>query len=320
MILAFALLLGTVSVAVIGPAVLNLMVWRNIDPHIVLVTWIVLVGATFLTMVATLGVILLPTHGPAPALLEFVHHCWFAITHGAFPGVHEMAALAVLLVVAIPSAIVGRGLLRFLRHQRRLHSKHLELLRITSACEPGAYTTMWLPHQRPLAYSVSGSPAIIVATDGVRQTLTNTDTAAVLEHERAHLRGHHHLLVGLADVLANSVPWAPLMKHSPALVRTAVELAADRAAAREHGTGPVRSALRRMSAHGGSSTPQHALGMADDSVALRLNHLDKLTTRDVTSTARRLLLSGFAGVVAASSPVLTGMGILMTIGLVTCLL
>lgn len=81
----------------------------------------------------------------------------------------------------------------------------------------------------------------------------------------------------------------------------------------------VRFALRRMSAHGGSSTPQHALGMPDDSVALRLNHLDKRTTRDVTSRARHRLLSDFAGLVAASSAVLTGMGILITIGLVTCL-
>ncbi|GAB3685421.1 M56 family metallopeptidase [Saccharopolyspora sp. ID03-671] len=316
MILALALLVGVVAVAGSGPAFLDRMIRHKTDPQAVLVTWIVLVVATFLTMIATLTVVLLPTSGPTPLLVQLVHHCWLAVRHGAVPRFHEIAALALIGALLLTAVQTGVGLLRYGRHQRKLHHKHLQLLRGIANCEQGPFITMWLPHSKPLAYSVAGSPSFVVATEGVRNELAEIDAAAVLEHERAHLRGRHHLLVGLAEALAKSVPWIPLTRRSPELVRTAVELAADRAAARKHGPGAVQSALRMMSAMGGPDTPQHALGMTDSCVALRLDHLGELP--EGATVAKRLLLSGTAGLMAASAPAMAGIGSLTVIGILTC--
>lgn len=316
MIVALALLLGVVLVAGGAPAVLDRMVERRVDPQVVLVTWVALVTATFLTVLATLVLVLLPTHGPKPLLLQLVHSCWTALQHGAMPQLHEVTALLLLVPVSAVAVLLGRGLLRYVRQQRRLHERQLELLRITAESEAGRFPTMWLPHPKPLAYSVAGSPAFVVATQGVRDELCQADAAAVIEHERAHLRGRHHLLVGLAEALAKSVPWVPLTRHSPRLVRTAVELAADRAAARTHSSAAVRSALRIMATGGGPSTPQHALGMADACIALRLHHLDRLGNGP--GTVARLFMSVIAALAAATSPALAGIGVLMAVGLTTC--
>ncbi|GAB3671726.1 M56 family metallopeptidase [Saccharopolyspora sp. ID03-671] len=316
MIVALALLLGVVLVASSAPAVLDRMIKHRVEPQVVLVTWLVLVTATFLTVLATLLVVLLPTHGPKPILVQLVHHCWTALRHGAVPQLHELTALVLLVPVSIVATLLGRGLLRFTRQQRRMHERHLELLLITAEAEAGRFSTMWLPHPKPLAYSVAGIPPFVVATQGVRDELGAAEADAVIEHERAHLRGRHHMLVGLAEALAESVPWVPLTRHSPRLVRMAVELAADRAAARTHSPAAVRSALRIMADESGHTTSQLVLGMAESCTQLRLQHLDKL--RASSSIVKRLIMAGFATSIAASSPLLAGMGVLMAIGTVSC--
>ncbi|MCI2420643.1 hypothetical protein MOQ72_24635 [Saccharopolyspora sp. K220] len=168
MILALALLVGVVLVASGAPAVLDWMIDRRVDPQAVLVTWVVLVGATFSTVVVTLAIVLLPAHGPAPMLLQMAHHCWTALRHGYAPQLHELTALLLFVVVSAVAVQVGRGLLRYARQQRQLHARQLELLRITAKPEAGSFPTMWLPHPHPVAYSVAGAPAFIVATKGIR--------------------------------------------------------------------------------------------------------------------------------------------------------
>ncbi|MGW5644399.1 M56 family metallopeptidase [Saccharopolyspora sp. NPDC003752] len=317
MILAFALLVGVGIVVGYSPGPLDRMMARRIDPQVVLATWVALVATTFLTVVAALVVVLLPAHGPTSLLMELVHHCLTAVQHGALPQFHAVTALLLLLGLASVLLLVSVRLMHHVRRQRRMHQRQLELLRVAAQPEAGPFPTMWLPHPKPLAYSVAGTPAFVVATDGVRDELCADDAAAVIEHERAHLHGRHHMLVGLAEALARSAPWIPLMRHSPALVRTAVELAADRAAARLHGAGSVRSALLIMSGcHGGPATPQHALGMADGAVALRLHHLEFLGP--CAPRAKRALASGMAGLTAALLPALAGLGILASLAMITC--
>ncbi|MDA3642553.1 M56 family metallopeptidase [Saccharopolyspora indica] len=316
MILAVALLLGVAFVAGFGPAVLNRMLQRRMDPQLVLMTWGGLVATTFVTVTAALTITVLPTHGPAPLLVQLLHHCWTALQHGSAPQLHLAAGLLLLTAIAGLSSRVSIGLLRHARRQRREHRRHLDLLRIAARPESGAFPIMWLPHPEPMAYSVAGAPGFVVATDGVRDRL-GPDAAAVLEHERAHLRGRHHLLVGLAEALSRSAPWLPLMRRSPELVRTAVELAADRSAAHLHGPGAVRSALLHMSGgRGGGSMPAHALGMADSAVALRLHHLSDLPS--APGKAKRALTSGMAGLTAATLPTLAGIALLPVLAMITC--
>jgi beta-lactamase regulating signal transducer with metallopeptidase domain len=316
MIHAFALLLGVGIVAGYSPGVLNRMMARRIDPQVVLVTWVALVATSFLTVIAALVVVVLPTHGPMSLVVQLVHHCWTSVQHGALPQLHAVTALLLLIGVTSLLLLVSVRLMRHVRRQRSVHRRQLELLRVAAQPEAGRFPTMWLPHSKPLAYSVAGTPPFVVATNGVRDELCARGTAAVIEHERAHLQGRHHMLVGLAEALASSAPWLPLLRHSPALVRTAVELAADRSAALLHGADSVRSALLVMSdAHDGPA-PSYALGMADNAVALRLHHLECLKSKP--TRAKRAVASGLAGLTAALLPALAGMGVLASIAMIVC--
>ncbi|WP_245719002.1 M48 family metalloprotease [Micromonospora rhizosphaerae] len=71
-----------------------------------------------------------------------------------------------------------------------------------------------------MAYS-QGGPRLTVLGTGAR-SLPPAQLAAVLSHERAHLRGRHHLLVTVVKGLAAAAPCLPLTP--PAAVRLLMEL------------------------------------------------------------------------------------------------
>lgn len=201
------------------------------------------------------------------------------------------------------------------RLQRSTHRKHVDLLQGIVRVEPGRYPLLWLEYPEPVAYSIAGCGAlqpVIIVSRALADRLPARDLAAVLEHERAHLRGRHHLLVGLAEALAVALPRLPLMRTSPVLVRTLVELAADRAAARIHSAATVRAALVAM---GVAGTPGHSLAMGRDAVSVRLRWLE---AANPTGRGRQMATAGLAGISAALAPAAIGAGALAVAGLMTC--
>lgn len=314
MSVALSLLLGAALVAWSAPLMLDRLVVLRVEPQTTLVTWVVLVGSTFLTSMAALVVLLLPGHGPVRWVLELAHRCWFALRHDPLPQLDELAGILGVALAAAAVARVSWNVARHLRRQRRVYRQHVDLLRIVARLEPGRYPTMWLDHSEPLSYSIAGAPALIVATRGLGENLSPRGVAAVLEHERAHLRGRHHQLVGFAQSLAAALPWLPLARHAPGFVRTCVELAADGTAMRAHGSDAVRSALLSMSR---GAVPGHALGMADEAVQLRLDRLDR--SRD-PGQLRRTVGSGLAGLTAVVLPLAVSTVLLGTAVVMSCAL
>jgi len=118
-----------------------------------------------------------------------------------------------------------------------------------------------LDHTTPTAYCLPGRRSRVVLTEGALAALPEDELAAVLAHERAHLRGRHDLLLEYFTVLHHSVP-APV--RSPAAlreVRLLVEALADRAAVRA--SGPVTTARALLTlAHG--QAPEAGLGAGGD--------------------------------------------------------
>ncbi|MDQ2882298.1 MAG: M56 family metallopeptidase [Actinomycetota bacterium] len=313
MTIALVLVLGALLVAWVAPRRLERRLRGATDPQITLVTWLALVSGTLLSVVVTAGLVLLPGHGPAQRVVTLVHHCWAAVAAGSFPRVDEVAGLLAILIAAVAVARGGAGVFRHLRQRRRLHRTHLDLLRILTGTAAAQGSMLWLDSPQPMAYSVAGRPSLVVATEGLRRSLPDNAVAAVLSHEQAHLRGKHHLLVGLAEALAAGLPWLPLMRRSPALVRALVEVSADASAARSHGATTVRAALLSMSAHG---TPAHALGMAQDCLALRLDALS--SHRPSRSRLRRALGSGVATAVGVALPTLASAALLAAAMVMSC--
>jgi len=84
----------------------------------------------------------------------------------------------------------------------------------------------------PAAYSLPGAHQPIVLTTAAIEALDDAQLTAVLAHERAHQRGHHHLLVLVAGSLAAAFPRVPAFRHGHERVTYLVELLADDEAAK----------------------------------------------------------------------------------------
>lgn len=270
MILAAALLLGTLAVAWWSPVPLSRLAAR-IDPGTAIAWWLLTAAGVAAGTIAGVLVLVLPGHGPADAVVGLLHDCWPALNHDDLPGLDPLVGTVAGTVLA---AATGRLALASLRRRRRrhvLHRRHLTALRLAGTREPRPLPTLWLPEEQPIAYSLGGRRPLVVASEGLAARLTDRELRAVLAHERAHVHGRHHLLTGCSEVLGRTLRFLPLMRELPGATRLLAELAADRAAAEQCGREPLRSALRTIKAGDG---PRRALAMAGGDAAIRLSRLD----------------------------------------------
>src|SRR5918994_266348 len=106
--------------------------------------------------------------------------------------------------------------------------------------------------------------------------LTRSGTAprleAVLEHERAHLYGRHHLLRMPLPALARAFPGIPVLAQAAREVGRLLEMCADDAAARRHGRAPVADALRSLAS---SPTPRETFAAGSLSTEERITRLGR---------------------------------------------
>ncbi|AWK76841.1 hypothetical protein CBI38_36195 (plasmid) [Rhodococcus oxybenzonivorans] len=305
---------GGLIVAMIAPRLLSTAIRRGVDSQVALVTWAALVFGTLISIVVPVTLSLVPSHGGASSIADVVHQCWLKL-HNDAPAALETTIGALGILVLLTAA--GRWtihLTRSLRERRVLHETHIALVRILDGTAATA-STLWLPFDKPLAYSVAGRPPLVVVSTGLRSHLDPAAVAAVLAHEHAHIRGRHHLLVGFAESMAFALPWLPIMRTSPALVRLLVEIEADASAASSHGRDSVCRALRNLQSH---SVPAQALGMACDGTELRLDRLSCHPYRHGAPVrlVRALLASG----TAIALPAVPVAGLLGAMAWISCLL
>jgi Zn-dependent protease with chaperone function len=63
----------------------------------------------------------------------------------------------------------------------------------------------------PAAYCLPCGRHRVVISAGALSRLSPGQLQAVLAHERAHLRAHHHLMLAIASALARAFPAIPLL-------------------------------------------------------------------------------------------------------------
>lgn len=310
---ALALLAGAVAVGWLAPAVIRRADLRSGDPVLLIVVWLVSIAGVLLGAAVGVMLLLIPSHGPSTTLLAAIDQCWSAIQHGSPPRVEELAGL---LGVALLVAFVARLVVVFVRGVRiraRKRREHLAILRLAARSEPGSPGTLWLAHDRPLAFSLAGRPGVVVATEGLVRHLDRPAVDAVFAHERAHLAGRHHLLVATAGAFRAAVPFLPLFRQSPQAISELIELAADVAAVRHCGRAAVRSALQAVSSHGSPST---SLAMAQHGVDMRMVRLR--SGPPPPGKLRRMASCAMAGMTAVTLPFLVGTGLLVGLALFSC--
>ncbi|WP_066950599.1 M56 family metallopeptidase [Streptomyces lushanensis] len=162
-------------------------------------TLLVVPGASYLPPVAVLGELLEPLTAGPPAVTVAL-----ALTAGALLLRHAVAVAA--------AAHRARG----------------ELRRARSATDGTDGELAVVRDGRPDAYALPGRPGRIVVTTGMLRALEPAEREALFAHERAHLRGRHHLFLTAVELAAHC---HPALRALCEPLRYALERAADEAAA-----------------------------------------------------------------------------------------
>ncbi|MRJ76861.1 M48 family metalloprotease [Aeromicrobium sp. SMF47] len=151
-----------------------------------------------------------------------------------------------------------------------------------------------LQEQTPIAYCVPGrtSPRIVVS-QGTISSLSAAEYAAVLEHERAHVRRRHDLVLEAFTVLHRAFP--RVLRTDAPLVQSQimVELLADDAARKSCGDAAVARALVTLA---GAPTPAGALGIGS-ATRIRMDRLLDPDPRNPLASALAYAISAVVLVV-----------------------
>jgi Zn-dependent protease with chaperone function len=123
---------------------------------------------------------------------------------------------------------------------------------------------------QPLAYCLPGVRSRVVVSEGTLTTLQDKEIAAILSHERAHLRARHDLVLEMFTAVHAAFPRFVRSANALDAVRLLIELLADDAAVRAAGPTPLARALVACAS---GQTPAGALAAGGPTTVLRLRRL-----------------------------------------------
>jgi Zn-dependent protease with chaperone function len=179
------------------------------------------------------------------------------------------AALALLTLLCWVLVAASATVLR----ARRRHRTLLSLLAHGDPKVPGALV---VDHPAAAVYCVPGLRSRIVISAGTLDLLDQAELAAVLAHERAHLRARHDLVLLPFSALVRAFPRSRLVSQAHITVALLVEMLADDHAMRHRPARELATALLRVGVSGAGHAPSGALAAvssADGEVATRVARL-----------------------------------------------
>jgi len=156
---------------------------------------------------------------------------------------------------------------------RRRHRILLSLLAHGDPKVPGALV---VDSPAAAAYCVPGIRSRIVISAGTLALLDAAELAAVLAHERAHVRARHDLVLLPFSALGRAFPRSRLVRRAHATVALLVEMLADDRALRHRPARELATALLRVGASGAGHAPSGALAAmpaADGETVARVTRL-----------------------------------------------
>lgn len=136
---------------------------------------------------------------------------------------------------------------------------------------------------------------MIVFTTAALARLTAAQAAAVLGHEKAHLSGHHHLILVAATAVSAAFPFVPAFALAETELGRLVEMRADDAAGRHSDRRILAAALVALAA---GVAPDGAVAAGGATALVRARRLvdSSRPLRALPSTAA--VLTGLVAVVA----------------------
>jgi Zn-dependent protease with chaperone function len=273
MSVAICLLLYSFAVATLSPWVLLRLTRAGSVPRLGVVAWLtamVSVVASWVTATALL-IVSLARYWNQPRRLATA--CFESMRRLFDGGSGLLVQAGVFTLAAAATSALGMLGWRFGKsvwRTRTLSRGHAERARVIGRRIDGVDAVVVDAPERA-AYCVAGRPDTIVMTSAALDALTDRHLQAVLEHERAHLAGHHHLVLAVARALAVAIPGVALFSRGAREIARLLEMAADDAAARSHGSLTLLDALLALSM--GAVAPHGAVGATGTDVLVRAERL-----------------------------------------------
>jgi Zn-dependent protease with chaperone function len=286
---AVYLLLYSFAVALVSPWVLLRLTTAGAVPRLGVVAWLVAMVSVVASWVASAAFLIASLMRCRDQPGRLVTAC-LAAARRLFAGGSESVVQAGWFTLAAAGAgalaILVWRLGRSLWRARAQSRGHAERARVIGRRVDGVDAVVVDAPERA-AYCVAGRPNAIVVTSAALDALTDRHLQAVLAHERAHLAGRHHDVLTFARAFAAAIPWLTLFSRGAREIARLLEISADDAAARSHGSQTLLDALLALSV--GAPTPHGAVGAAASDVLARAEHLAAPFTARKQWTAGLLL-------------------------------
>jgi beta-lactamase regulating signal transducer with metallopeptidase domain len=272
------LVLAAVAVGIMpGAAVLAAAQWPRRSPGAAILLWQALGLSWGLAAIGTLaGLGAVPNHygvaggaftGAARALRA-------ALLHPGVPAVGYLTRLACLAAAAALLALLCWVLVAASATVLVARRRHRALLRLLAHGDPKVPGALVVDHPAAAAYCVPGLKSQIVFSAGTLNLLDQAELAAVLAHERAHVRERHDLVLLPFGALVRAFPRSRLVARAHDTVALLIEMLADDRALRQRPARELATALLRVGASGGGAAPCGALAaVPDGEVAARVARL-----------------------------------------------
>lgn len=259
---SLALLGYAVLVGAGGAVLLKRADWPQRAPRLGVMAWQTLSGSVLAALLLAGLSVTVPDALVSASLADLLHACVMALrAQYATPGGAVLHAAGAMLTLTL-AARIGYLLVACLAGARRARTRHLAGLRLAARRDP-ALDAFVLDHPAAAAYCLPGRVGTVVLTSAALAVLDGQELSAVLAHERAHLRGRHHLVLAVADALARAVPFLPVFGWARAEQARLLEMLADDDAARGGGRLAVARALVRLAeAPTPARAPVPAAGLA----------------------------------------------------------
>lgn len=293
---AGCLLLYSLTMLVAGPPLLRELTQRGHAPRFGVAAWLTAIGTVLLIWLAAAATIIVEvvTHWGYPRLAIGSCLAWLRglVTQSPRAAPITLAVVGALLAVLVVAA--GVRLAATVARMRANAQEHAEAVRLVGHRTADADVVV-VDAPEPAAYCVSGRPPVIVVTSAAVAALDDQELAAVLAHERAHLAGHHSMVVTALRALAAVFPKLTLMRAGAVQVPRLLEMCADDVSARRHGGVALLSGLITMC----RAAPAGTLAAGEVAVLARAERLATPAGDPATVRARAALASIVAVMVAA---------------------
>ena len=263
--LAFTLL----ALALVGPvpALLARAAWPMRAPRAAVVLWQAVALAAVLSAFSA-GLALAarlfvpgPDGRPTAAVAEQI---------AALGWPQWLSSVLVLALTLLIGARLTVAVIRVAIGTRRRRAQHRNLVDLLAERRRELGGVRVLDVAEPLAYCLPGMRSRVVLSRGTLSALSAPELAAILGHERAHLRARHDLVLEAFIAVHTAFPHVVRSGNALSAVRLLVELLADDAAVRAAGPRPLARALVTC---GCGPTPAGALAAGGPTTVIRVRRL-----------------------------------------------